>query len=117
MGAISNDCSWKGSPASSIGRTDSKKHSVPEYRRCRVATCTSRPAPRVLVFADRAPCTLDQFNPTDLEVLNLIASGLAVKEIASRLALTQRSVYRILTKLRSALGVHSAVHLLDAARA
>jgi DNA-binding NarL/FixJ family response regulator len=76
-------------------------------------------SPRVsgIVFADRAPCTLDQLNPTDLDVLNLIASGLAVKEIASRLALTQRSVYRILTKLRSPLGVHSAVHLLDAARA
>jgi DNA-binding NarL/FixJ family response regulator len=69
-----------------------------------------------LVFADRAPHTVDQLNPTDLEVLNLIASGLAVKEIAARLALTQRSIYRIRTKLRTALGVHSDVHLLDAAR-
>jgi DNA-binding NarL/FixJ family response regulator len=69
-----------------------------------------------LVFADCAAHTLDQLNPTNLEVLHLIASGLAVKEIASRLTLTQRSVYRIRTKLRTALGVHSDVHLLDAAR-
>ena len=56
-----------------------------------------------------------KINPTDLEVLRLLARGLTLKEIAQQLRLVPRSIYRIRTKLREVLGVRTNDQIVAAA--
>jgi len=58
----------------------------------------------------------EHFNHTDVEVLRMLAYGHTVQEIAAKLALAQRSIYRIRTKLRTLLEVRTNEQIVDAAR-
>lgn len=55
-------------------------------------------------------------NQTDLAVLQLLANGLTVQEIASRLGVVPRTVYRIRSKLRDYLGVRTNEQIVESAR-
>lgn len=57
-----------------------------------------------------------QLNHTDMQVLQLLAHGYNVQEIAVRVNIVDRSVYRIRGKLRSFLGVRTNEQIVDAAR-
>ncbi len=52
----------------------------------------------------------------DLEVLRLLEHELSVKEIARRLGLSDKTVYRIRNKLKQTLGVGNTESIVDAAR-
>lgn len=52
----------------------------------------------------------------DLEILQLMAQGYTVQEIAAQLDLASRSVYRLRGRLRAALNVRTNEQLVDAAR-
>jgi DNA-binding NarL/FixJ family response regulator len=52
----------------------------------------------------------------DLEVLHLLEQELSVKEIASSLNISTKTVYRVRDKLKRALGIRSNEILVDAAR-
>ncbi len=54
-------------------------------------------------------------NRSDLEVLHLIAKGYTNQEIAARMDLTDRSVYRIRQKLREYLDVRTNEQMVEAA--
>jgi DNA-binding NarL/FixJ family response regulator len=54
-------------------------------------------------------------NRTDLEVLQLIARGYTVPEIAARVGIVDRTVYRIRARLRHHLGVRTNEQVVDAA--
>ncbi len=58
----------------------------------------------------------DALNSTDREVLQLIADGYTAQEIAARVQVVVRSVYRIRSKLREYLGVRTSEQIVDAAR-
>ncbi len=55
-------------------------------------------------------------NQNDLEVLSLLAEGCSVQDIARRLNLVDRSVYRIRARIREFLGVTNNEQIVDAAR-
>lgn len=55
-------------------------------------------------------------NQTDLAVLRLIEAGYDTQEIALRLQIVPRSVYRIRRKLRELLSVRTNEQIVDAAR-
>lgn len=55
-------------------------------------------------------------NQTDIAVLQLLASGMTVQEIASRLGVVPRTVYRIRSKLRDYLHVRTNEQIVEAAR-
>jgi len=57
-----------------------------------------------------------QLNHTDMQVLQLLACGYNVQEIAVRVNIVDRSVYRIRGKLRNFLGVRTNEQIVDAAR-
>jgi two-component system response regulator NreC len=69
-----------------------------------------------LLINSRLGYTPMRLNQTDFEVLRLIDHGLTMKQIAASLALTLRSVYRIRSKLRNAVGAPTHEHLIAAAR-
>jgi DNA-binding NarL/FixJ family response regulator len=52
----------------------------------------------------------------DLEVLRLLAHELSIKEIAQRLGLSDKTIYRIRHKLKRTLGVRNTESIVDAAR-
>ncbi len=55
-------------------------------------------------------------NQNDIEVLSLLAEGFSVQDIASRLNIVDRSIYRIRTRIREYLGVTNNEQIVDAAR-
>lgn len=57
-----------------------------------------------------------KLNHTDIQVLQLLARGYNVQEIAIRLDIVDQSVYRIRGKLRNFLGVRTNEQIVDAAR-
>jgi two-component system, NarL family, invasion response regulator UvrY len=59
---------------------------------------------------------LNGIRPLDMQVLRLIARGLALKAIAAELDISTRSVYRSRDKLREILGIQNIETLIDAAR-
>lgn len=71
------------------------------------------PSVSALPFTSSIPDTL---NKTDLYVLELMADGLNVQEIAVRANIVDRSVYRIRSKLRMYLGVRTNEQIVVAAR-
>ncbi|MEL6405576.1 MAG: hypothetical protein AAFR81_14510 [Chloroflexota bacterium] len=71
------------------------------------------PSVSALPFTASIPDTL---NKTDLFVLELMANGLNVQEIAVRASIVDRSVYRIRTKLRTYLGVRTNEQIVIAAQ-
>jgi DNA-binding NarL/FixJ family response regulator len=62
-------------------------------------------AARVLLDVQRAPQTGRQLSGRELEVLTLLATGLANKQIARRLGITERTVKAHLTSVFQQLGV------------
>lgn len=68
-----------------------------------------------LLFTAR-PDASSSLNQTDMEILRLIDGGLTSKEIAAKLDLTLRTVYRIRSKLRLLLGASTNEHIVSAAR-
>jgi two-component system, NarL family, response regulator DesR len=58
----------------------------------------------------------DQFNQSDLAVLQLMGEGFIPQEIALHLDLSVRSIYRIYGRLRQLLGVRTNEQLVDTAR-
>ena len=52
----------------------------------------------------------------DMEILNLMAAQLKVKEIAYRLDISPRTIYRSRERLRDVLGVQTSETIVDAAR-
>jgi len=52
----------------------------------------------------------------DLEVLRLLEHELSVQEIAQRLGLSDKTIYRIRHKLKRTLGVRNTESVVDAAR-
>ena len=68
-----------------------------------------------LLFADQALLNA-RLNPTDLEVLRLMARGFTLKEIGVQTRLVPRSIYRIRGKLRQVLGVRTNDQIVAAAR-
>ncbi|MEL6526799.1 MAG: hypothetical protein AAFQ07_13935, partial [Chloroflexota bacterium] len=71
------------------------------------------PSVSALPFTSSIP---DMLNKTDLYVLELMADGFNVQEIAVRASIVDRSVYRIRTKLRTYLGVRTNEQIVVAAR-
>ncbi len=63
-------------------------------------------AGRALVDADRAVDRVPALTAREIEVLDLVAQGLANKQIASRLGIRERTVKAHLTSIFQALGVH-----------
>jgi DNA-binding NarL/FixJ family response regulator len=60
--------------------------------------------------------TSKSLSQRDLEVLFLLASELNVKEIAAKLDITEKTVYRIREKLKNVLNVRNNEMIIDAAR-
>jgi DNA-binding NarL/FixJ family response regulator len=58
----------------------------------------------------------DLLNPTDDAVLQLLATGLTVQEIAARLGVVPTTVYRIRGKLRDYLKVRTNEQIVEAAK-
>lgn len=58
----------------------------------------------------------DVLNQTDIAVLQLLARGRTVQEIASRLSIVPRTVYRIRSKLRDYLNVRTNEQIVEAAK-
>jgi DNA-binding NarL/FixJ family response regulator len=52
----------------------------------------------------------------DQDVLRLLESELSIKEIAAQLALTDKTVYRVRSRLKQMLGVRNNENIIDAAR-
>ena len=74
-------------------------------------------SPRLGALAYRDQPTLEMaLNENDLAVLRLMAQGQTVPEIARKLHVSERTVYRIRTRLRQALGVPTNEMVVDAAR-
>ena len=69
-----------------------------------------------LLFSQNGSTGKTELNQTDMEVLRLIDRGLTPKEIAARLRVTRRTVYRSRAKLCELLGVPSKEHIVAAAR-
>lgn len=59
---------------------------------------------------------LSVLNKNDIEVLTLLAKGYNIQDIACRLNLVDRSIYRIRTRIRDYLGVTNNEQIVDAAR-
>ncbi|MEO1255991.1 MAG: helix-turn-helix domain-containing protein [Bacteroidota bacterium] len=57
-----------------------------------------------------------ELNQNDMKVLTLLAAGWNVQDIARRLGLVDRSIYRIRTRLRDYLGVTNNEQIVDVAR-
>lgn len=55
-------------------------------------------------------------NPTDHAVLQLLATGQTVQEIAARLGVVPRTIYRIRSKLRDYLKVRTNEQIVEAAK-
>lgn len=72
-------------------------------------------SPQLAILPYRQP-QHSALNRTDLEVLRLIEAGCTVQEIALRVQIVERSVYRIRRKLRDTLGVRTNEQIVDAAR-
>jgi DNA-binding NarL/FixJ family response regulator len=67
---------------------------------------------------ERAPDSLSELTPRELEVLRLVAQGLSDADIAERLVLSQHTVHRHVANVRTKLGLHSrAAAVAYAARA
>ncbi len=72
-------------------------------------------------ISSEAACLLDTQFPHRLDyrdqaVLRLLEGELSIKEIAARLALTDRTVYRVRSKLKQVLGVRNNENIIDVAR-
>jgi two-component system response regulator DegU len=59
---------------------------------------------------------IDEFNQTDMAVLQLMDTGYTCNEIAERLNIVARTVYRIRRKLRDHLHVRTTEQIVEAAR-
>jgi len=55
---------------------------------------------------------LSRLDPEDLALAHLVADGVPVRQIADRLHLAPRSVYRRLATLREEVGVHNMTELV-----
>ena len=69
-----------------------------------------------LLFTGRADVNTTELNQTDIEILRLIDWGFTPKEIAAKLEITSRTVYRSRSKLRTLLGVSTNEQIVSAAR-
>ena len=69
-----------------------------------------------LLFTGHADVNTTELNQTDIEILHLIDRGLTPKEIAAKLEITSRTVYRSRSKLRTLLGVSTNEQIVSAAR-
>jgi len=69
-----------------------------------------------LLFTGRADVNTTELNQTDIEILRLIDRGLTPKEIAAKLEITSRTVYRSRSKLRTLLGVSTNEQIVSSAR-
>lgn len=58
----------------------------------------------------------EALNQTDIAILQLLATGRTVQEIASRLGVVPRTVYRVRRKLRDYLNVRTNEQIVDAAK-
>ncbi len=87
------------------------KHAEPDELIAAVRAAAGGDAPldpkaaRVLLDARRRPDPAAQLSDRELEVLGLVASGLANKLIARRLGITERTVKAHLTNIYARLGV------------
>lgn len=61
---------------------------------------------------DGHPQSFVLLSPRETEITRLVASGLANKEIADKLALTEGTVKQYVTNLMAALGLHCRMDLL-----
>jgi len=69
-----------------------------------------------LLFTGRADVNITELNQTDIEILRLIDWGFTPKEIAAKLEITSRTVYRSRSKLRTLLGVSTNEQIVTSAR-
>ena len=74
------------------------------------------PKASALPYSRTLQQTLEDLNSTDIDVLRLISCGQTVQEIAAEMQLADRTIYRIRTKLRTALDVRTNEQIIDAAR-
>jgi DNA-binding NarL/FixJ family response regulator len=72
-------------------------------------------SPRASALPYGRSMTDGQLNRTDLEVLDLMAQGYTVQEIAARVGIVDRSVYRIRARLRRYLDVCTNEQVIEAA--
>lgn len=93
--------------------TDDRESPRPEPPRL-IPNPTTAAHGRTLVPALDA-CQLDCLDPDDLEVVKLLQEeGLSIREIAARLYVSQRSLYRRLRRIYTHLGVTNRRELEDA---
>lgn len=56
--------------------------------------------------------TITHLSPRQAEIIQLLAEGLLVKQIARRLGLSHRTVEGYLAKMRQRIGVHNQAELI-----